>query len=306
MPQVSIIIPNYNHSIFLEQRLDSVFNQTFQDFEVILLDDASTDHSTEILKSYETHPKVSHFIQNKINSGSPFVQWKKGIELAKGHYIWIAESDDYSDKNFLEVCLEPLIKGSGISYVQSLDVNSKGVPISSRINYTKVFNPNIWKGNFTLTGHDFIERYLIIKNVIPNASAVVFKKDLVNDLFFNEHLLNMKMCGDWFFWLQVVKNSNISFTNQNLNYFRHHNLVSRNHATHQKKRLRIIEESIIRHHFKTKVGIKNAEANKLLSIKWFRLHKITDIFKISFYSISYSIYEKFLLGFQFINYKIIN
>jgi len=106
MPIVSIILPNYNHAPFLEERLHSIFNQTFKDFEVILLDDASTDDSVAIMNKYAEDNKVSHFVINKKNSGSPFKQWKKGLELAKGKYIWIAESDDSCELNFLESQLE--------------------------------------------------------------------------------------------------------------------------------------------------------------------------------------------------------
>jgi glycosyltransferase involved in cell wall biosynthesis len=91
-----IIIPNYNYSQFLEERIESVLNQTYQDFEIILLDDSFTDNSLEILSRYESHPKVSHFEINQQNSGSVFKQWVKGIKLAKGKYIWIAEIDDVS------------------------------------------------------------------------------------------------------------------------------------------------------------------------------------------------------------------
>ena len=97
---VSIIVPNYNHARFLPERLNSIFNQTFQDYEVILLDDASTDNSVEILNRYAANPKVSHFIVNQENSGSPFKQWKRGIDLARGEFVWIAESDDYSNTTF--------------------------------------------------------------------------------------------------------------------------------------------------------------------------------------------------------------
>jgi len=91
-PLLSIIVPNYNHAVFLPQRLDSIFNQTFQDFEVILLDDQSPDNSVEILQQYaqKYRDKVAHFITNDQNTGNPFVQWKKGIELARGEFIWIA------------------------------------------------------------------------------------------------------------------------------------------------------------------------------------------------------------------------
>lgn len=59
-PKVSIIIPNYNHAKYLPQRLESVYNQTYQDFEVILLDDCSNDASVTILNTYAKHPKTSH------------------------------------------------------------------------------------------------------------------------------------------------------------------------------------------------------------------------------------------------------
>lgn len=103
-PLVSIIVPNYNHAKFLNQRLDSIFNQTFKDFEVIFLDDKSPDNSVGILNSYQDD-RITHRVYNTTNSGSPFKQWKKGLELAKGDLIWIAESDDFADITFLEKML---------------------------------------------------------------------------------------------------------------------------------------------------------------------------------------------------------
>ena len=101
MPNVSVIVPNYNHARFLRQRLDSILAQSFQDFELILLDDCSTDDSRTILKEYARGPRVRLEL-NEANSGSPFKQWNKGVRLAQGRYVWIAESDDYADTRFLE------------------------------------------------------------------------------------------------------------------------------------------------------------------------------------------------------------
>ncbi len=100
--KVSVIIPNYNHADFLKQRINSVINQTNQEFEIIILDDCSTDSSRKIIEQYRQHPNVSHIVYNEKNSGSIFKQWQKGIDLAKGDFIWIAESDDYADCRFLE------------------------------------------------------------------------------------------------------------------------------------------------------------------------------------------------------------
>ena len=74
-PLVSVIIPNYNHAPFLKERIDSVLNQSFDNFEVIILDDKSTDHSKEVIESYRNHEKVVHIEYNSQNSGSTFKQW---------------------------------------------------------------------------------------------------------------------------------------------------------------------------------------------------------------------------------------
>ena len=74
-PLISVIIPNYNHARYLEQRLDSVFNQTYPNFEVIILDDHSTDNSLEIINRYKDDPNLSQIIINDTNSGSVFKQW---------------------------------------------------------------------------------------------------------------------------------------------------------------------------------------------------------------------------------------
>ena len=100
-PKVSVVVPNYNHARFLPKRIDSILEQTFQDFELILLDDCSTDDSRSILAKYADSSRVRTEF-NEINSGSSFKQWNKGVGLARGEYVWIAESDDYSDERLLE------------------------------------------------------------------------------------------------------------------------------------------------------------------------------------------------------------
>ena len=100
-PLVSVIVPNYNHHLYLPERIESILLQEFQDFELILLDDCSPDDSVEIFERYRSNPKVSHICVNGQNSGSTFKQWEKGISLARGKYIWIAESDDSADPRLL-------------------------------------------------------------------------------------------------------------------------------------------------------------------------------------------------------------
>lgn len=300
MIKVSVIVPCFNHASFLKQRLDSIFNQTYKSFEVILLDDASTDGSEVILESYKDHPKVAQLVINSQNSGSPFKQWQKGINLAKGEYIWIAESDDYCEPTFLEDLLEAINDKIGICYSQSIDVDEKGKKLLSRIDYTKEFNPNIWEDNFEISGITFIEKYLLVKNVIPNASAVLFKRALVNESLCFEELLKMKMCGDWFFWLQVAEQTDVAFVSKPLNYFRMHSAISRNHNTSKIKKTRLLEEAEIRYYAFRKLNLNNKTINEVLLKRWFMLHSFKSIFTREFYNIHLPHSNKFSLFLNFL------
>ena len=101
-PLVSVIIPNYNHARYLDERMQSVLGQTYQNIEVIILDDCSTDNSREVIERYRNDPKVTSIVYNDSNTGKPFQQWNKGIGLAAGDIIWLAESDDTCDAEMLE------------------------------------------------------------------------------------------------------------------------------------------------------------------------------------------------------------
>ena len=100
MPRLSIIVPIYNVEKYLPRCIESILNQTFKDFELILVNDGSTDSSYEILKEYEN--KYDNFrVINQKNGGLSAAK-NAGIKIAKGEYIAFLDSDDYLDKNFLE------------------------------------------------------------------------------------------------------------------------------------------------------------------------------------------------------------
>lgn len=223
-PLVSIIIPNYNHSRFLIERLESVLSQTFQDFEVILLDDCSTDTSLDILKKYSNHPKVSHCVFNEVNSGNTFVQWGKGISLAQGEYIWIAESDDYCDTNFLEKLIQPFQNDDEVvlAYCQSNRVNERSELTGNWITQTDELDASLFLKDFVMDSNTFIERFLICRNVIPNASAVVFKKSAVDIARHIDVDAEYRHCGDWMFYMKLIINKKVAFVSDSLNNFRYH------------------------------------------------------------------------------------
>jgi len=99
-PQISIVIPVYNVEKYIDRCIKSILNQTYKDYELILINDGSTDSSLKIIKEYE---KKYNFIKvfDQKNSG-PAITRNKGIEESCGKYIMFVDSDDYLDLDFLE------------------------------------------------------------------------------------------------------------------------------------------------------------------------------------------------------------
>lgn len=100
MPKVSVIVPVYNVAKYLGRCLDSVLSQTFQDFEVICINDGSTDNSLEILHQYAQKDERVKIINQK-NSGAGLSR-NTGINMAQGDYLSFIDADDWIDKHFLE------------------------------------------------------------------------------------------------------------------------------------------------------------------------------------------------------------
>jgi glycosyltransferase involved in cell wall biosynthesis len=222
MPRVSVIVPNYNHEQFLQRRLDTIFNQTFQDFEVLLLDDCSTDGSRAIIEHYQVDPRVK-VVLNTSNSGSPFKQWNKGFNLGQGEYIWIAESDDYAAPEFLETLVAKLDADArlGLVYCQSWMTNADqaGTPrVRVKKWYEGLPNHERWLKGFQNAGAAELAQYMVFKNTIPNASAVVFRRSLLEGGLRARE--DMRLAGDWMFWVELLLRSNLAYVPEPLNYFR--------------------------------------------------------------------------------------
>lgn len=212
-PSVSIIVPNYNHSKYLEQRFASIFDQTFQDFELIILDDCSTDNSRSIIEKYRNNPKVSAIVYNETNSGSPFKQWDKGIQLAKGEYIWIAESDDTCECGFLETLMGQIHKTNNcvLAYCSTNDIDKEGNIISKKESIESV--------NF-YTGASFVVNKLLFANYVYNASCAVFKRACV--LSAHKDWINSRGAGDYYLWVFLAGFGNVCSIGKCLAYRRTH------------------------------------------------------------------------------------
>lgn len=228
---VSVIVPNYNHACFLDQRLNSILNQSYPNYEIIILDDCSSDDSREIINRYKDNPKISCIIFNDSNSGNPFFQWKKGIEAAKNELIWVAESDDYAAETFLEILVAKLdqFPKAALAYCQSNKVDPENINYGPLYWWTDDLDNNRWLHDYTNVGTNECKFYLLHKNTIPNASAVLVRKDVILNALIE--MTPMKLCGDWQIWVRILLKNDIAFSKQCLNFFRFHGLSVRKNTS---------------------------------------------------------------------------
>ncbi len=219
---VSVIIPNYNHARYLPQRLESVLRQTVQDMEILLLDDYSSDDSRAILTDYAARDSRIRVVLNEQNSGSTFKQWNKGIALARGEYIWIAESDDVADLTFLEKLVQQLEAHpeAGLACCQSWRIDEKGQRHGTWAPVLAELDANLWEQDFTLPGAELVRRFMIHSNIVPNASAVVMRRSALEVV--GPAPENMRIAGDWVFWVRYLMTTELVFVAEPLNYFRFH------------------------------------------------------------------------------------
>jgi glycosyltransferase involved in cell wall biosynthesis len=227
-PKVSVIVPNYMHSAYLNKRLQSIDQQSFQDFEVILLDDASIDKSEEILISWSKKKSKFKYFPNKKNSGSTFSQWNKGAEIAEGEYLWIAESDDWADPLLLEKLVLQLDNNpnASIAFGQSMLVNKAGDELHNfNIHYNYIFKNDRWQRAYINNGINEIENYMILHNVIPNASAALLRKSTYEKV--GGASKNWKLNGDWMFYIKMLEHGEICYIPDTINYFRVHDDTQR-------------------------------------------------------------------------------
>lgn len=227
MPQVTVIIPNYNHARYLPRRIESVLSQRFQDFELIILDDASPDDSREVIASYASDPRV-RTIFNERNTGNTYLQWRKGLGEARGEYVWFAESDDYADPAFLETLTGVLDRNprAGLAVCESMKVDRDDQPLGLYIDGLKS-NPDYagydftgWDRDFVADGRSYCKQYLFPRNTIPNGSAVLFRRDALNAVGGPVH--EMKVCGDWMLYSRILLAYDVVRVAAPLNYFRQH------------------------------------------------------------------------------------
>lgn len=218
---ISCIVPCYNCEIFISETVQSLINQTMKPQEIILVNDASTDNTLDILKVIESqYPNIVKVIDLEKNQGASYVR-NYGVENAKGEYILFMDSDDIAETTLIEEYLYRLNKVNGkiedeyiLCYSAYIQIDEKDKQISDIVKGIQVEPEEI-------LGYEFVRNY------ISTTSGILIKKDFfIKTGGFNEKI---RYSEDWDLWLRLCKFGGFAYVDEPLIKIRRHgtNLSSR-------------------------------------------------------------------------------
>lgn len=222
-PLVSVIVPNYNHARFLPQRMASILEQSYGNIEIIVLDDASSDDSAKIIADITAKAPVdirTHF--NEANSGNVFAQWRKGIARARGELIWICESDDFCEPDFLARLVPHFADRSvALAFGRIQLSDADGTRRHGLDRYREEAEAGIWDAPSKRPAAAWFAGALGAANVIANVGGCLFRNIALPEAVWREASA-MRVCGDLYLYLHLAGAGQIVYEPAAVAYFRQH------------------------------------------------------------------------------------
>jgi glycosyltransferase involved in cell wall biosynthesis len=209
MPKISVLMPLYNVENFIAQAIESVLNQTYTDFELIIVDNCSTDRSVEIARNYESDKRVKIF-ENDENIGA-VRNWNQCMLYASGEYLKFLFADDYFKTNALEEFIKPFESDPSISLV--IGSAEYLLDNGSLITYPVKFT-GFKKGIEVIN-----EMVLSNLDHLGEPSCIMIKKKSLNIGLFNTHMLWL---GDVDYCLRICETGNVFRIKEYCVVFRRH------------------------------------------------------------------------------------
>jgi len=188
-PQISVVIPSYKHGHLIGRAIDSVINQTYKNWEILIIDNFSTDNTKEVVTKYTLEYSNIKFIQIN-NNGIIAKSRNKGIKRSTGSYIAFLDSDDWWELNKLSLCVEAINKGHKFIYHNSIiKKNYQDFNFLNKLIASKPKKP-------------LISNFLVHGVIIPNSSVVVCK-DLLKEISYLSEDTILAGVEDQHTWLRI-------------------------------------------------------------------------------------------------------
>lgn len=227
MPKVSVVMPLYNAEAYVKKTIDSILQQTYSDFEIIVVNDASTDRSAEIVKEMSENDSRIRLYSNEQNKGIAYTR-NRAIELSQGKFIAIMDDDDIAPDYRLKDEVEFLEKNAHIDVVAGntciIDENDNVIGMFAPV----IRNPKL------------VKAYLMLGNIIGNSTTMIRREFIEkNKLRYKD---NMYGTEDYRFWAECSLYGNISASDKVMLYWRKHNNES-NKVKDSIERLQVIQRT---------------------------------------------------------------
>lgn len=205
MKLVSIIIPLYNAENYIVETINSCIEQTYDNIEIIVLDDCSTDCSALRVKPIAQSNSKVHFIQNERNLGF-IATVNKGIEIAKGKRILVLGDDDVLEKSHILTMSRLLDKGNfSFVYCSSRYIDEKG----NEIGESKTLNINN-------------NKLLIAKKNIINSCGLLINREMLDMVGHYPEYLGFRNYGEWYLWIKLLSVSDAAYITEIKSKYRIH------------------------------------------------------------------------------------
>lgn len=180
---VSIIMPSYNTAKFIENSIQSVLEQTYTNWELIIVDDCSRDNTDQVVNKFLTDNRI-HYIKNEINSGAAVTR-NRALQIAKGKWIAFLDSDDLWMRDKLQEQINFMQKNNcHFSYTKYEEISEDSHELKKIVSGPKV-----------------ITKKKMYDYCWPGCLTVVYDKEIVGDI----QIPDIKKNNDYAMWLQVCK-----------------------------------------------------------------------------------------------------
>ncbi len=229
LQRVSVVVPNYNYAHYLRARLESIFGQAYPVYEILVLDDASTDTSLQVLETCRRDwQRDLTLVTNDHNSGSVFAQWRQGIARAQGDLVWLAEADDLASPDFL-ASLAPRFAPQpdlAFAFSDSAQLDGQGRRLGeSYAAYCNEYSDLDYRQDFAVPGAAFLAQGLGVRNTVLNVSGVLFRRSALQAALdrVGPALSDWRIAGDWRLYAELCRAGGaVQYVARPLNQHRRH------------------------------------------------------------------------------------
>lgn len=216
---VTVVVASYNHVEFLMQRMESLIAQTYQDLEILVIDDCSTDNSIEVLRRYQSHPRINLVVREK-NGGWVAVS-NQGLEMATGEFVIFANCDDDCDPRMIQRLVDAMNANptAGIAFCRSLLVDEHDKLLGDDFIVREPSFRARCAADTLLTRAE-MGRFLLHSCVIPNLSAALIRRKCFASV--GNLSSSYRVCCDWDLYFRIVAHYDVAYIAEPLNRFRQH------------------------------------------------------------------------------------